>query len=135
MSCLFITEAADTECAPPSDCWDLSSALSKPSFTEMDLTDTPGQSSSGFSCVGLQTSLQTPQIPTISSGTLAWPPPCAMMSHNGNKIPSLGQSCGEERGALGEIINFTVKGKYRKHICCSIFSQFEDVKGLDLDPA
>lgn len=91
----------------------------------MDLTDTPGQSWSGYSCVKLQISLQTPQIPISTSGTLAWPPPCAVMSHDGNKIPLLGQSCGEERGALAEIIYFTVKGKYRKYICCSIFSQLK----------
>lgn len=110
MSCLFITEAADTECAPPSGCWDLSSALIKPSFTEIDLIDTPGQSLSVFSCVKLQISLQTPQIPTISSVTLAWPPPCAVVSHDGNKIPLL-ESCEEKRGALAQVIYFTVEGK------------------------
>lgn len=128
MSCLFITEAADTECAPPPGCWDLAAAFTKPSFTEMDLTDTPGQSLSVFSSVKLQISPQTPQIPTISSETLVWPPPCAVMSHDGNKVPLLGQSCGEEGGALAEAIYFTVEGKYRKCICCSIFSQLKREK-------
>lgn len=61
------------------------------------------------------------------------------MSQSSNKVLLLGQNCREEWWALAQVIYFTVKGRYMKHICCSIcqvyFQLIKDVRGLGLDPA